>query len=150
MNDYIFSVRILLFNIENKPIFLIRWDILLFCLKQLCLYVISHRNAILLQTYYSMMIEYNECWNILSTIMNHISWSIFLASVLSIILIGGGIAPLLKDVGIIITHLHARVSDDIIEIHKQLEIRYAHSLDFLTFWIFLYILWVVLIDKLNT
>ena len=50
---------------------------------------------------------------------------------MSIILIGGGIAPLLKDGSIIITHLHARVSDDIIEIHKQLEIRYVHSLDFL-------------------
>ena len=72
--------------------------------------------------------------------MNHILSAIFLASVLSIILIGGGIAPLLKDGSIIITHLHARVSDDIIEIHKQLEIRYVHSLDFLTFWIFLYIL----------
>ena len=59
---------------------------------------------------------------------------------MSTISLGGRIAPLLNAIVIIIIHFHARVSDDVIEIYEQLEIKYVHSLDFLTLWIFLYIL----------
>ena len=49
---------------------------------------------------------------------------------MSTISIGGRIAPLLNAIVIIIIHFHARVSDDVIEIYEQLEIKYVHSLDF--------------------
>ena len=58
---------------------------------------------------------------------------------MSTISVGGQIAPLVNAIGIIIIQFHARVSDDVIEICEQLEIKYVHSLDFLTLWIFLYI-----------
>ena len=53
--------------------------------------------------------------------------------------VGERIAPFVNSIGIIIIHFHARVSDDVIEIYEQLEMKYVHSLDFLTLWIFLYI-----------
>ena len=58
---------------------------------------------------------------------------------MSTISVDGRIAPLDNAIGIIIIHFHARVSDDVIEIYEQLEMKYVHSLDFLTLWIFLYI-----------
>lgn len=42
----------------------------------------------------------------------------------------GRIAPLVNSIVIIINHFHAGVSDDVIEIYEQLEIKYVHSLDF--------------------
>ena len=49
---------------------------------------------------------------------------------MSTISVGGRVAPLSNAIGIIIIHFHARVSDDVIEIYEQLEMKYVHSLDF--------------------
>ena len=109
-----------------------------------------------------MIIEYNQGWKYTikyseayflrsnQSIASYISWNIFVLFVVSTISVGGRIAPLVNAIGIIIIHFHARVSDDVIEIYEQLEMKYVHSLDFLTLWIYLYIFWFVLIDKLDT